>query len=406
MSNHLAIATVTAALQQVLLTPVANSVTNAGVGFSRPDPADSKTPLVNIFLYQVTPNTAFRNADLPTRRANGQLAQRPQAALDLHYIFTFHGDDKALEPQRLLGTVITTLEAQPLLSAANITSAATQYGFLAGSGLDNQVERVKFTPTALSLEEFSKLWSVFFQVEYSLSTVYQASVVLMEADVTPLEAPPVLTPKLYVNAFRSPNIQQVVSSAGPGTPIVTGSTLLIQGQQFLAPNTFVLLGGLPRTPASLTDTQITLPLPPDVPAGVQGVQVQQQSLIGQPALLHPGIESNVAPFVLRPTVTNATAVADPTSTAALKISDVTLSLSPNLNLGQRVVVILDSPGATPATGFNSVAIAAPAASNQITIPIQNVPTGTYLVRAQVDGAESLLSLNASNQLTGPTVAIP
>ena len=72
-----------------------------------------------------------------------------------------------LEPQRLLGAVVTALHAQPLLSADNINSAASSFGFLAGSGLDSQIERVRFTPTGLSLEEFSKLWSVFFQVEYS-----------------------------------------------------------------------------------------------------------------------------------------------------------------------------------------------------------------------------------------------
>jgi hypothetical protein len=406
MSNHLAVATVSAALQQLLMPPVASAVTHATVGFSRPDPADSKTPLVNVFLYQVTPNAAYRNADLPMRRSGGNLAKRPQAALDLHYIFTFHGDDANLEPQRLLGAVVTTLEAQPLLSTANINSAATQYGFLAGSGLDSQIERVKFTQAALSLEEFSKLWSVFFQVEYSLSTVYHASVVLMEADLSPLEAPPVLTPKLYVNTFRPPTINQVVSQAGPQVPIVTGSTLLIQGQQLFAPNTFVLLGGQPRTPTVISDTQITLPVPPDVPSGVHGVQVLQQMLIGQPATLHSGIESNVMPFVMRPTVTVATAVTDPASTPTLKISNVTLTVTPNINSGQRVSVILNNPAATPATGYSSASITAPATSNQVVVPIQNVPIGSYLVRAQVDGAESLLSLNGSDQLTGPTVAIP
>jgi hypothetical protein len=406
MSNHLAIATVSAALQQLLMPPVANAVTHATVGFSRPDPADSKTPLVNVFLYQVTPNAAYRNTDLPTRRSSGNLAKRPQAALDLHYIFTFHGDDANLEPQRLLGAVVTTLEAQPLLSAVNINSAATQYGFLAGSGLDSQIERVKFTQAALSLDEFSKLWSVFFQVEYSLSTVYHASVVLMEAELSPLDAPPVLAAKLYVNTFRPPTINQVVSQAGLQVPIVTGSTLLIQGQQLLAPNTFVLLGGQQRTPAAIADTQITLPVPSDLSAGVQGVQVLQQLLIGQPTTLHSGIESNVVPFILRPTVTLASAVTDPISTPTLKISNVTLTLTPNISASQRVSIILNDPAATPATGYASASITAPATSNQVVVPIQNVPTGTYLVRAQVDGAESLLTLNGSDQLTGPTVAIP
>ena len=39
MSNYLAIATVTAALQQVLQGPVKNAVNSATVGFSRPDGA-------------------------------------------------------------------------------------------------------------------------------------------------------------------------------------------------------------------------------------------------------------------------------------------------------------------------------------------------------------------------------
>jgi hypothetical protein len=55
MSNYLAIATTTAALQQVLLTPVSNAVGSAVVGFNRPDAASSTTPLVNIFLSPITP---------------------------------------------------------------------------------------------------------------------------------------------------------------------------------------------------------------------------------------------------------------------------------------------------------------------------------------------------------------
>src|SRR5215469_16224450 len=140
MSNFLAIATVTAALQQILQTPVGNAVALAQVGFNRPDPTNTTAPLVNIYLYQITPNAAYRNADLPTRRADGSLVQRPQAALDLHYLFTFHGDDSKLEPQRLMGAVVTTLQAQPLLSQQNITAALNQYGFLATSNLANQVE--------------------------------------------------------------------------------------------------------------------------------------------------------------------------------------------------------------------------------------------------------------------------
>ena len=68
------------------------------------------------------------------------------------------------------------------------------------------MERVKFTPTALSLEEFSKLWSVFFQVEYSLSAAYQASLVLIQSDETPQSALPVQSRNVYVQPFRWPRI--------------------------------------------------------------------------------------------------------------------------------------------------------------------------------------------------------
>src|ERR1700759_2447167 len=156
MSNHLAIATVTAAVQQGLLPPVKAAGGGANVGFNRPEPRDTPAPVVNIFLYQITPNASYRNADLPMRRSDGSLAQRPQAAFDLHYLLTFHGDDTLLQPQLLMGAAVTALHAQPLLSTDNINNAVSTFSSLTGSGLENQVERIKFTPTALSLEEFSK----------------------------------------------------------------------------------------------------------------------------------------------------------------------------------------------------------------------------------------------------------
>lgn len=402
MSNYLAIATVTAALQQVLHTPVSNAVGSAIVGFNRPDASTAPTPLVNIFLYQITPNAAYRNADLPTRRSDGSLTQRPQAAFDLHYLFTFHGNDAQLEPQRLLGAVATTLHWQPLLSNDNINSAVTTFGFLAGSGLDSQIERVRFTPTALSLEEFSKLWSVFFQVEYSLSAVYQASVVLMESSDTPVPAPPVIQPNLYVVTFRSPYISQIVSQ--DGKPITSTSTILIQGTHLMSPDTFVFLEAQELSPTAIADAQLTLPVPPGVHAGGKALQVLQKLDMGTPAVTHRGFESNVAPFVLHPTVLGATASLAPSPPGG---SDVKVTLTPNVGIGQRVVLLLNKvSGGTPAA-FSSTATVSAADSNQIVLNIANVPAGSYLVRVQVDGAESLLTVNSgTGLLDGPMVTMP
>jgi hypothetical protein len=400
MSNFLGIAAVTAALQQVLQGPVKNAVNHATVGFARPDgSAGQQTPLVNIFLYQVTPNAAYRNADTPTRRTDGTLVQRPQAALDLHYLFTFHGDDSQLEPQRMLGVVASTLQSQPLLSTDNISAAVAQFGFLAGSGLESQVERIRFTPTALSLEEFSKLWSVFFQVEYSLSAAYQASVVLIQSDETPQSALPVQIRNLYVQPFRWPRVDSVTAQGGAELPIITGATIVIQGAQLRGNATLVMIEDQELTPATVTDTQVTLVLPASIHAGVQRLQILQKLQMGTPAADHRGFESNIVAFVLRPSIQG-----NPAGVSAAGGWDVTVDLVPNIGQGQHAVLLLNTLFGAPPAAYTSLPVISNADSPQIVIHIDGVPAGTYLARVQVDGAESLLHYDTgTNQFDKPTV---
>ncbi|MGD2011664.1 MAG: DUF4255 domain-containing protein, partial [Desulfobacterales bacterium] len=164
MSNDLAIATVTATLNELLRPAVEHDVDGAGITMLRPDEIETiQTPGVNIFLYRVSPNPAYRNADLPLRRnTTAALVERPQVALDLHYLLTFYGDEATLEPQRVLGSVVSVLHARPLLTRNMIQNVAgsTSFAYLADSDLADQIERVKFTPNSLNLEELSKLWSV------------------------------------------------------------------------------------------------------------------------------------------------------------------------------------------------------------------------------------------------------
>ena len=187
MSNHLAVATVTATLHNVLLN-AASVVPGTTVSMKRPDAGPVPGPAINAFLYQVSPNPAYRNADLPTRRSDGGLVRKPQAALALHYLLSFVGDDTQFEPQRLLGAAVRELHAQPALRPKDIASTIGQPPFdavLANSDLDKQVDLVRLVPLNLSLDELSKMWSVFCQIPYVLSVAYQASAVLIETDETP-----------------------------------------------------------------------------------------------------------------------------------------------------------------------------------------------------------------------------
>jgi hypothetical protein len=192
MSNALAIATVTTALAQIIRTAVQSVVPGADVLTERPDSAPLGQPRVRLFMYQVSPNGVLRNNDLPTRAANGNLMKRPTAALDLHYLLAFYGNENDLEPQRMLGAAVRDIHAKPVLMRQMIEDAIASEPFLATSNLAEAVEQIKFTPLLFSLEELSKLWSVFFQAPYALSIAYQGTVVLIESEDNAQAALPVL----------------------------------------------------------------------------------------------------------------------------------------------------------------------------------------------------------------------
>ena len=184
MSNHLAIATVTAALGQVVHTSAQSAVGGVTLRFGRPvtQAAGNTERRVHVYLYQVTPHAALRNADMPSRSSDGRMVQRPQAALELHYLISFYGDDQLLEADRMLAAVARDMHARPQLSAQNVADAIAGHATeLGGSDLAAAVERVRFTPVTLTLDDQSRLWSVMVQTPYALSMVYAASVVLLDA---------------------------------------------------------------------------------------------------------------------------------------------------------------------------------------------------------------------------------
>jgi hypothetical protein len=401
-------------------------VPGATVRNLRPDALEQPNPppQVNVYLYQVTPNAAWRNADLPTRRDNGSLVQRPYAALDLQYLLSFYGDEADLEPQRLLGRTVSLLHARPVLtreairSAIDAAVAADPNHFLATSNLDEQVEMVRFTPLSMNLEELSRLWSVFFQTPYALSVAYQGTVVLIEQEETAAAALPVRARNLYVEPFDHPEIERVVAQGGAGQPIVIGGTLLVQGRRLRGEITMLRVGGAEVSPTDVTDTQIQVQLaaPPfpagSLRAGVQGVQVIHQRLMGTPPVAHPGVESNAVAFVLRPVVTGASVANVQGTGTDPRSADATLQLNPIVGSRQRVVLLLNERVATNPRAYTFVAPPRATDSTSITIPVTEVRAASYVVRVQVDGAESLLTVDTNqasptfNQYIGPQVTIP
>jgi hypothetical protein len=402
----------------MLLQTLPTDMTGIQVTTLRPDsqlPTD--VPGINIFLYQVTPNTAFRNADLPTRRSDGTLVQRPQLALDLHYLFTFYGNDAELEPQRLLGSAASTFHTYPTLSSSEITQALANVQpfnaapFLAPPfnvpplqpDLALQAERVKITPVTLSLEDLSKLWSVFYQIPFSLTLAYLANVVLIErTDLSPQSGLPVQTTSVTAVPMSQPVPSRVTLQSNPTGPIVAGSTVVISGTGLRVSGVNVQFANdaalLP--PSFVSDTQLIVTLPANLQAGPQGVQVIQTLALGPTSAAHIVSRSSTVAFVLRPSIVGAV------TGSATAIQFV---VSPAVGPGQTITLLLNEatqpPPLTPAAYLFTLDPLSALATN-LTIPISGVIAGiTYFVRVQIDGAESPLDLTVGDPGFGPLVSL-
>ncbi|HYU31534.1 MAG TPA: DUF4255 domain-containing protein [Thermoanaerobaculia bacterium] len=420
MSNFLSVATVTASLRRFLQGVVSADVSGATVTTVRPTETGAGLPQtgVNVFLFEVSPNPELRNLDLPARRSDGSGIQRPAAAVDLHYLFSFYGDQGTLEPQRLLGSVVRTLHARPILTRDMIrdTLADPAFSFLAGSDLDGETELVRFVPLNFGLQELSQLWTGMFQKsEYALSVAYRAAVVLLTADDRPAPSLPVREWRLLGETLRQPAITAVDTGEGGG-PLILGATVRLRGQRLEGGQiTRVRLAGQEIEPAEVSDTEILFPLSsPTVDIGplrpgVQAVQVLHPFLFGDPPEPRAGVESNVAALVLRPHVTSAEAglVLVRSGQAAATL---TLTWEPLIGARQKAFVLLNTIAGSPQPAAYSFPVPPRTDdAEDANIELSDLVPAVYLVRLQVDGAESPLDVDTDpasltfGTFTGPTI---
>jgi hypothetical protein len=450
MSTALAIASVTAVLKDLLNNGLIDHDVGASVGevivsTLPPDRIDGldaqKKSRLNLFMYQVTPNAGWRNAALPSRNSNGERVSNPPLALDLHYLLTAYGAEE-LHAEILLGYGMQLLHETPVLTRDAIRRSLTPPSPVEAGGdlppalaalftseLAEQVEQIKISPAALSTEEISRMWSAF-QAKYRPTAVYQASVVLIQSRGSTRSALPVRARKVKVVPFKQPIIQTIKSRATPGSPIVSGQSILsgfqlvLVGFDLRGEETQVLIGGnlVPANQTEVTDNQIIASIPATSPAGVSGVQVIHKTLLGSPPVPHRGVESNVAAFVLQPRI-ETIGISNLQSSGNLRSADLNLNVKPAIGETQRVVLFLNqftpisSPPAEVDLNPDSYSFVAPTRrplspptsppgpSENITIPIKGVKAGSYLVRIQVDGAESPLGMNPAGQYVSPLLTI-
>jgi Pvc16 N-terminal domain len=413
MSNHLAAAAVTATLRKTLQTALDTAspgINNARVTTLRPsDPnSDLPTPGVNVFLYQVAPSPQLRNIDRPMRRVDGSVVAKPQSAVELHYLMSFHGDEGKLEPQILLGIVSRALHSQPVITRASIQTmlADNTFGFMTGTDLQDAPDLVRVTTVPLTLEELSKLWSVVFQTPYVLSQVYHASAVFIDGVEAPQSPLPVAQAQVVVHGSMGPVIEEVASQANlsspvlANAPILTNQFLVITGTDLLTEVTRIMVDAIPLQPnlPASDGTVLKVQLPTTVPAGTRALTVVQRETAAASPLDRA---SNKVFFQLRPTIT-----------ASFAAGNVTVNFTPPVTQFQQVRLLLNQFNAPPAQAPKAFTFTAPprasaVPASSLPIAIPGVTTGSYLVRVQVDGAESLLTFDTStHRYNAPLVNVP
>lgn len=402
----MAIATVTATLQRILQAAVQEDVYGARVTTVRPSTLESGNTdtCVNIYLYMVTPNT-YHSADNSIRRPKGELTKRTQAALDLQYIISFHGNDNELEPQRMMGCVVRTLQDALVITPDMIrdTLADPTLSFLAGSDLTNQVEQITLMPTEISVENLSKIWSVFFQTPHNLSATYKCSVVFIEGEEPGVRALPVRDRRHLVMPFGQIVVERVISNRGAREPVVSDSTLLILGRGLYSPTTLVRIGELEVEPQEVKDNKIIFSLA-SVPRGVLRAGVQSLQVVHPEPRSHVtgpyrGIDSNLASFVLRPTIISVRVSDVQVQGNDTRSADVTVEFDLIVGHRQLVVLILNEWSTDNPSAYMFKASAHEDVTEMV-IPVDKVQAGEYLVRVQVDGAES--GLNYDMDPNSPT----
>jgi hypothetical protein len=403
MSNHLAIATITATIQRTLQSSVQLDVEGARITTVQPGEIGKGTPEtgVNLFLYHVITNPALNNLDAISSRSRGNPIRR-QVALDLYYMVSFYGNESELEPQRLLGSVVRTLNDKRVFQPEMIrdTCRDVTFSYLQPSTLAEQLQQISISPLDLNLEDLSKAWSVFFQAPYLLSVAYKVLVVLIEGEESSTRALPVRGRMGGLVAFpNTPQVDKIMGQGGLYDPILATSTLLIQGKYLKGDrHTQVRIGGVEVTPTGIKDNELLLPLslvPEDLlRAGVQSLQVIHPRELGADRGSHQrGAESNAAPFVLRPQVTAVGQGEVMEVEDGIHSTELRVTLNSRVHPDQRVIAVLNGWSTADPQSYLFEALKRDAVSHSIVVPIDNIRSGDYLVRLLVDGAESQLEVD-------------
>ena len=421
MSSALAISGVTAALQYYLGNVYSglSSLFGGTVVVSSQAPDLVQNSLgdgstlqnqVNLFLHQVTHNVGWRNVGLPSLAADGKtVLKNPPLALDLHYLLTAYGSSD-WQAEALLGYALLMLHQNPVIARSQVSAALQALptsnpsnplsGELGASGLADQFEMIKITPSTLGREELAWLWTAL-KADYRPTFPFQVSVVLLQPQSPLTFSLPVLSRNIAAQAGPPAQLLQASAPSGqtaaaPGDVVTVTGLSLSGATQVVLTNPRLGIHYPPFAPATVTNESITFPVPNDpanLPAGVYNLSVLFTSTGGTLLKSSNTLLLPIAPSIL--------ATPAPSATASGGGTLVSLTCNPQILPSQNAQLIMGAT-AVPAQPFTS------ATANPTFLFTPALAAGSYLARLQVDGIISPVAVNWSNTpptFTGPMVTV-
>jgi hypothetical protein len=386
VSNELAVSAVSLALRDLMAAGVKLDAAPPSMNIKKgiehtllpPDRVRVKHPVVNVlnlFLYRVTGSAAYRNL---------AFAGRTPLALNLEYLVVAYGEEDRDEVGHfLLGEAMRALHDHPVISRARLRLA------LAAARVHDQLESIRIVQQDLSLDDLSKLWTMFQAQHCRVAASYLVTVVLIDSTQAVKSPLPVLKRGAAdtgweAAAAAAPSLESARATSGFNA-VRLGEELTLVGENLdsgglTAVVNHPLLAAPETLPVTIVDAgkvQVTLPAGPAAKwvSGIYSIALQV-TRASQPAWM-----TNDVAFALGPAIT----VAPTTHNGANVDFDLTIEARPQIRESQPVLVVFGDQQIP----VGSVPL--PAGANDPSIVKVKVKgdVGLYRIRLRVGGVDSI-----------------
>jgi hypothetical protein len=296
--------------------------------FSRPlspDPTAAAAARLNLYLYQITENPAFRNEEEPPQAIPGQYGF-PPLALSLYYLITSYGVPTRIPPpengapfpqdslteldaQFILADAMRVLHDFPIVSRATPRLNPPGPPQIMDPGLQSDFESLRIVPRQLTLDELTKVWTAFKE-DFQRSVGYEVTVVRVQRPQQRPANAPVLRRHIPVPPVPTPSLSLTLAVESG----ITDSNIYFTGAGLNDPSTRIQITdaarlGYPSSPVLITpqsDPHGTFFKIPSANAQMQPGPKYIQAVITAPAPGMRPVASNPVPFALLPNITTIT----------------------------------------------------------------------------------------------------